>query len=60
MSLFDLIRYPVDSNTADFSHLPDDIWCKYIEAHKKLDYAGTRKEKTTNALLIKTILEHDE
>lgn len=60
MSLFDLIRYPVDRYTVDFNHLPDKIWAKYMSAYNELSVADRREARLTNKLLIRIILEHEE
>lgn len=61
MSLFDLIRYPVTKDTTDFTHLPDDIWEKYMnERISLIGIEAMNHERATNAMLIKIILEWEE
>lgn len=60
MSLFDIIKYPVDHTTFNFSHLPKDIWTEYMERYAALDQVERIEERATNNLLIKTIREWDE
>ena len=60
MSLFDLIRYPVHRDTTDFTHIPDDIWDKYLQERMLWSTDEINAERETNAALIKIILEWKE
>lgn len=60
MSLFDLIRYPVNPDTNDFNHIPDSIWIKYIEARKGMSSNELSEENNTFNILRSIILEHEE
>lgn len=60
MSLFTLIKYPVDKDTCDFSHLPDDIWNAYMDKRKTITYQERQDERGTNAIIIKIMLEWED
>lgn len=60
MSLFTLIKYPVDKRTADFNHIPDDIWDKYMAAREKASDELKREDHGNNCLIIKIIMDWDD
>jgi hypothetical protein len=60
MSLFDLIRYPVTKDTTDFTHIPDDIWDKYLQERMLWSTKEINAERETNAKLIQIIREWNE
>jgi hypothetical protein len=57
MSLFTLIKYPVDKETADFRHVPDDIWDAYIRLRENMADEEITQENNSNAVIIKVMME---
>jgi hypothetical protein len=59
MSLFDLIRYPVNKDTCDFFHIPDDMWLEYVQARKAMSIFELNHEGRTHEVLIGIIKNWD-
>ena len=60
MSLFTLIKYPVNKGTTDFRHIPYAIWYRYMEARVLLSTEEREVEDQTNAILIRMLMDWDE
>jgi hypothetical protein len=60
MSLFTLIKYPVASHTTAFDHIPNDIWNAYMKEYAILSKEEREKEKYSNDLIRKLMLEWED